>query len=181
MNEQLFLKQLSIQLKGLPEEDIEEIIEDYASYFSEARKNGLTEEETVKNLGHPLDIVKEIKASRKQEFSARPAGISQPRSLIVAFGLIFFNLIVVLGPVIGVIGGFFGIFVSCVAFIISPLLTIGSIIFLDGHLFDFFFSIVLCGIGILVLPYLGSFARKGKDVLQKYIEWNVNVVKGEDL
>lgn len=181
MNEELFLKQLSIQLKGLPEEDIEEIINDYASYFSEARASGLTDEEVVKNLGHPREIVRDIKATRTKEFSTKREKPSQPRLIIVACGLIFFNLVVVLGPVLGLMGGFVGLFVACVIMVISPLLATGSIIFLDGHLFDFFFSLVLCGIGIFGLPYLTSLAEKGIEILRKYIQWNLDVARGESL
>lgn len=178
MNEKLFLKQLSLQLKDLPEEEVEEIINDYASYFAEARENGLTEEEAAKNLGHPLDIVKDIKASRQDGSTVSSAESSQTGAVIVAFGLILFNLIFVLGPVFGIIGGFIGIIVACVAFIISPLLALGSVFFLHGHLFELFFSLVLCGIGILGFPYLRLLANKGIDIMRRYIDWNIQVVKG---
>src|SRR5699024_4876752 len=179
VNEQLFLKQLRIQLRGLPEKEVEEIIHDYASYFTEATKNGLSEEEAARNLGHPFEIAQDIKLSRKDALSSSTSGSFQARSIIVMIGLIFFNLIFVLGPDLGIIGAFFGIIVSGIVLIISPFLAFGSLLVQNGHLFELFFSIVFCGLGILAFPYLVKLAKKGRDLLHRYIQWNVRIVKGD--
>lgn len=180
MNEHLFLKQLRMQLRGLSEEEIDDIIEDYKSYFSEARESGLSDEEVTQNLGHPFDIAQDIKASSKQKPTYEKSNESfSAQSIIIMIALILFNLTFVLGPAIGVLGVFFAIIFSCVMFVISPLLVIATMLFGGGHLFELFLSLVLCGIGILVFPLLLSLMKKGKKYINQYIAWNVRLVKGE--
>src|SRR5699024_7513006 len=91
MNEELFLQQLSIQLKNLPEEDVAEIIADYEDYFAKARANGLSDKEAIENLGTPRDIVQDILATRKSEASSQ----TNSRSVFLAIALILFNVMIV--------------------------------------------------------------------------------------
>lgn len=174
MDEQLFLKQLSIQLKELPKEAVDEIIADYASYFSQARKSGLTDEEAIENLGHPREIVQEILAKHRQQ-SSNP---SKARTILLAIALIFFNLTIVLGPALGLIGAFLGMFLAVVIFIFSPLLVMGKFIFANGSLFELFMSIFICGLGIILVPYFKLGAVMGYEFLRKYIQWNKTIIKG---
>src|SRR5690625_1702925 len=131
MNEELFLEQLKIQLKDLPADEVAEIIADYEAYFVKARRNGLTDEEAVENLGQPREIVQDILAQR-QKSSSNP---SNARSTIIAIALIFFNVTILLGPLIGLIGAYFGLVVATIVFIISPLLVIFKFVISQGNYF----------------------------------------------
>ena len=98
----------------------------------------------------------------------------------LTIGLSFLNLIIVLGPAIGIAGILFGGWCASIAFILSPLLQTISIIlgFNQGYAFEIFLSIGLCGLGILLLIamyYITIFSSK---VFIKYCKWNVSVVKG---
>lgn len=180
MNEELFLKQLRIQLRGLSENDIEAIIIDYKSYFSDARESGLSEEDAVKTLGHPFDIAQDINSSKNQPDQHVGSNVSSSmRVIIITVALILFNLILVLGPAIGLIGGFFGIIISCGMFLISPLLVTLKLLFGFGHVIELFLSFILCGISILIFPFLLTLMKKGKYYLNQYISWNIRLVKGE--
>lgn len=181
MNEHLFLKQLRIQLRGLPSSEIEEIINDYQSYFSEARESGLSEQEATNQLGNPLDIARDIKVSTDSVSTKGTSNTTQIRSVIVMIGLAFLNFTVLLGPVLGIIGAFFGVIVSCVVFIASPFLVVGSMLFNDGQLFELFFSFALSGVGLLLFPLLTKLGRRGIELLKKYVEWNKRVIRGEVL
>lgn len=177
MNEELFLQQLSIQLKNLPEEDVAEIIADYEDYFAKARANGLSDKEAIENLGTPRDIVQDILATRKSEASSQ----TNSRSVFLAIALILFNVMIVLGPAIGLIGAFFGLLVGVVAFIIAPIFTIVKVVVFNGALFEMFVSFFLCGIGVLIVPYFKLGAEVGYDLLRKYYRWNIAIVKGENM
>jgi|SRR5690625_1279545 len=180
MNEHLFLKQLRIELRGLSDNEIETVLEDYRGYFSDARGNGLSEEDTVKSLSHPFDIAQDIKTSQKQATQHTESHVSSStQSIIVMIFLILFNLIIVLGPAIGVIGGFFGIIISCGLFMILPILVSLKLFFGAGHLFELFLSFILCGISILVFPSLLTLMKKGKHYLNQYVSWNIRLMKGE--
>lgn len=180
MNEQLFLKQLRIQLRGMPDEEIEDILEDYAGYFSAARESGLSDEEAAAHLGHPFDIAQDIKTSQKKPTITHSTSNSQVKSIIVLVGVVLFNMIIVLGPVLGVIGAFFGIVFSCFVLVISPFFVIGNLILGSGHWFELFLSFLLSGIGLLLLPLLISLAKKGKYYIKQYVTWNVKLVRGEE-
>lgn len=181
MDKYLFIKQLQIQLRGLPSEEIAEVIEDYEDYFREAQASGLSEEEITQRLGNPHDIAKDIKTSYYHQSPQRDSNASQMRNVIIFIGLVFFNLTIVLGPALGVIGSFFGLFVTGGVFVISPLLVIVSILLGNGHLFEFFLSLIFAGIGLLLLPLLLKLARAGSQLINRYIQWNVRLVKGGSL
>src|SRR5699024_11807444 len=119
--------------RGLPEKEIEEIIHEYASYFTEAAESGLSEKEAARNLGHPFKIAQDIKASRKHAFSSSASGSSQARSIILMIGLIFFNIIFVLVSALGLTGAFFVIIFSCIFLIISPFLSFVKLLFHNCH------------------------------------------------
>lgn len=179
MDEQLFLKQLSLQLKGLQEEEIQNIVSDYASYFSTARNKGLTDAEIIQQLGHPREIVKDILKNQQQPQS-RGTAESRIQSVIVGIGLILFNLIFVLGIALGLVGAFIGLFIACLTFIISPLLAGFSLMFYNGTLFEMFLSLTLCGIGLIIFPYFKKGAEKGLHLAKRYIQWNLQVIRGEN-
>lgn len=173
LDERLFLKQLSLHLKGLPQEEIDEIIAEYADYFSEARERGLSDVQIIEQLGHPREIVQDILANRSEQ--------SPLRLIILTIALIFFNVTFVLGPVLGLIGAYIGLFVALIVCITSPILAMIKVVFFDGYLFELFATFFLCGLSILLMPYLKTGAKIGYELLQKYAKWNVNIVKGENL
>ena len=47
MNRSMFLQRLRLGLYGLPEQEIESIVQSYDDFFKEAAENQLTEEEAV--------------------------------------------------------------------------------------------------------------------------------------
>src|SRR5699024_12603029 len=56
MNRSMFLQRLRLGLYGLPEEEIESIVQSYDDFFKEAAENQLTEEDAVQELGNQKDI-----------------------------------------------------------------------------------------------------------------------------
>lgn len=181
MDKYLFIKQLQIQLRGLPSEEIAEVIDDYEDYFREAKASGLSEEAITQRLGNPYEIAKDIKTSYYNQPPQRDSNTSQIRNVIILIGLVFLNLTIVLGPVLGIIGSFFGLFVSGCVVVLSPLLVVVSILFGDGHLFELFISLIFAGLGLLLLPQLMKLGRAGAQLINRYIQWNVRLVKGGTL
>lgn len=175
MNKKLFLSQLRIQLRGIPASEINDIIQDYEKYFNEAQASRLTEEQAAENLGNPRDIAKDL---IKQYNEKRENTNSQSRSIIVIIGLLFINLVFVLGLLLGAAGLFFGLIVGTIAFILSPIFALISLVSQDGHLFELFLSFTLFGIGLLAYPQLMRLGRFGYRQLQVYIEWNKRMMKG---
>lgn len=58
----IFLDTLRRGLQGLPHEDIEEIVSDYAAHFAESGSRGRGEAEVASALGDPARIARELRA-----------------------------------------------------------------------------------------------------------------------
>lgn len=64
MTSDAFLRRLRRGLHGFPNDEIEEIVGDYASHFSESVADGRSEAEVAEALGDPDRIAREIRADR---------------------------------------------------------------------------------------------------------------------
>ena len=62
MNKAAFLRCLRDGLAGLPAQDIDEILADYAAYFDEAHASGRSEEDVAAALGDPKRLARELRA-----------------------------------------------------------------------------------------------------------------------
>ncbi len=120
MNKKAFLHQLRKGLKGIPREDLEDILYDYREHIEAALEEGRTEEEITKKLGSPRKIAKQHKAEFyfNQAETKRTAG-SSIRAIMAGVGLSFFNIIFVLPIIltlyvvlIAVLGAFVGVVVA---------------------------------------------------------------------
>jgi uncharacterized membrane protein len=62
MNRVTFMRILRDGLAGLPADDINEILADYASYFDEAHASGRSEDDVAAALGDPRRLARELRA-----------------------------------------------------------------------------------------------------------------------
>lgn len=93
-------------------------------------------------------------------------------------GMVFFNLVIVLGLVIAAYGILFAAWVSVLAFITSPLLIIGAH-FIGLQAFAWTqmgLAILLALIGSLILPALISISRLMFDLSKRYLAYNLKVI-----
>lgn len=179
MNQEEFLSELRIFLHELPKDERAEIIEDYKEYFAIKLEEGLREEEVIRQLGSPREIASRIKGG--EESSQANKEQDKTRQLIVGICLAVFNLIFILGTVIAVIGVIFGLFIAAISFVLSPIAVIFKLLFGNGYLFEFFISLVLAGIGLLLLPSLIKFSKSFFNILERYAKWNMKLIRGESL
>ena len=181
MNRSMFLQRLRLGLYGLPEEEIESIVQSYDDFFKEAAENQLTEEEAVQELGNPKEIAEHIlqkteTTEEKRHATSRTSG----QQVLIVIGLILFNLCIMIGFIGSVFGMLFGAGIALLSCMIAPLLVLLKFLLVDGALlFELFFSIVLCGVSIIITPYFIKLCRFLFDALKRYIQWNVRVIDGE--
>lgn len=177
MSERLFLIELRMELRELPKETIDEIIEEYMDYFDQANKEGLSDGETIDRLGGNAkklanSIVEKIHAgkeeSQKDELSAR--------SILIAIGLILFNLIIMIGPLIGLAGAGLAVLIIFGLCLISPLLVLVNFIFQGGHVFELMISFVLFGGSLLIYPAVKKGFFGAIEGIKSYILWNKRVI-----
>ncbi|MDG4848026.1 DUF1700 domain-containing protein [Peribacillus frigoritolerans] len=179
MNKEQFLKQLNASLTRLSLEEREDILQDYEEYFEIGMEEGKSEQEISKSLGNPKQISKELMATYHlgQVEQTTSAG-NVMRAVWAVIGLGFFNLVIVLGPFIALIGVVIAGWVSAIGFILAPLGALFNLVLGNFQLFDLFFALGLCGIGIFIA--MGMFVATSaltKGFI-RYLKFNASLVKG---
>lgn len=176
MSERLFLLELKMELRGLPEDERNDILEEYEAYFQEAKKEGFTNEEIIDRLGGSAQV---LAASIMEKTKAQKEERSQTNapSIFIAIGLILFNIIIVLGPFVAFIGVGISFLIAFSVCLVSPLLVLCSFVVQGGHLFEFMVSLVLFGVSLLIYPWVVQGVHFVVDLVKKYIAWNKRVVQ----
>lgn len=183
MNKLDFLEELRYYLRNLSSQDQKEIIQDFEEHFDMGRSEGKTDEEIVRSLGSPQQIAKDLQSTQQYEkVPANHSAKNQSPRIGIIIGLFFFNLIIVLGPSIGIAGTILGIWVVAFSFVAQ--------LFIAGfqwiihpeyfYLFELFASITLAGSGLLIFIVINYVTNAAIRIFSKYIAFNVRLVKGED-
>ncbi|MFP3510309.1 DUF1700 domain-containing protein [Peribacillus sp. SIMBA_075] len=179
MNKEQFLKQLNESLIGLSLEEQEDILQDYEEYFAIGMEKGKTEQEISTSLGNPKQISKELLASyHLGQVEQSTSASNVIRAVWAVIGLGFFNLVIVLGPFMALVGVVIAGWASAIAFILAPLGVIFNLAVGNFQLFDLFFLLGLSGIGIFIA--MGMFVATSaltKGFI-RYLKFNASLVKG---
>lgn len=158
MSQQEFLKKLRRELEDLPAGDVDEIIEDYRSYFDEAVAAGRPLEDVIAAHGDPRQLAKELRTEldlRRWEKHHTPANF---RKAIFALGSLAVANIFILVPALLILSA-----VSLILFFILSLfgiIGIGTLLDLlsssyepsEGSAFYFIFR----GVGFLAASIGGG-------------------------
>ena len=189
MNKKQFLERLEKNLKGLPETEIKDILQDMAEYMDVGAERGRTEKELMDSLGNPRVLARHIKLEsyiKKAEESESASNIS--RAVFTSIGLSFFNLIFVLPPValaFAVLGGLFAASVSISAVGISGMLT-GFFFPLYAQYLTFTIHPVILVFGFIGICCFGILFFIGNIFLAKlfyrgivnYLKFNLGIIRG---
>ncbi|NDI35995.1 DUF1700 domain-containing protein [Chengkuizengella sediminis] len=181
MSKNDFLNQLEFLLKDVYESDKNEILYDFLEHFDIGLSNGKSEEELVRELGDPKVIAKDLLADYRVTKAEKDKSIGNMyKAILATFSLSFFNIVFIVGPVIGIFGVYLALCITAVVLTISPLLLIPNVMF-NGYAnieLNFFASIMLCGLGILMsigMIHTGKFLY---NVTLRYIKFNIKTIKG---
>lgn len=181
MTKEQFLNSLDTALRKLPKEDREEIKQDFMEHFLMGEAEGKSEKEIIAALGSPQQIGKEMAANYyvdQMETQITPGSIFKAIWAIIGLG--FFNLVIVLGPLIGILGILLGGWIAGMAFVLSPLLVLVNVFVYPGsfEFFDLFVATGLSGLGIFISIGM-YFATKAIIFgLIRYLKFNISLVKG---
>ncbi|WP_340372772.1 DUF1700 domain-containing protein [Peribacillus sp. FSL E2-0218] len=179
MNKEQFLKQLNDSLTRLSLEERQDILQDYEEYFTIGMEQGKTDQEISASLGNPKQIAKELLATYHlgQVEQTTSAG-NVMRAVWAVIGLGFFNLVIVLGPFIALVGVVLAGWASAIAFILAPAAALLNLIVSSFQLFDLFFSLALCGLGIFMAMGMFVATRALTKGFIRYLKFNASLVKG---
>ncbi|QGH33023.1 DUF1700 domain-containing protein [Gracilibacillus salitolerans] len=181
MNKKEFLTSLDSRLQKLSKEERLDILQDFSEHFEIGKEDGKTEEAIAHSLGSPSQIEKELLASYYVEKVESTSSASNVLKAVWAvIGLSFFNLVIVLGPFIALVSLIAAGWIAGTAFVLSPILFLINVAVFPGtfEFFDMFFSLTLCGLGLLVVIGMLFVTRYSTKGLIKYLNYNVNLVKG---
>lgn len=203
MTKHEFLAELASALQRIPDGERQDILRDYEEYFTDAAHAGRTDAEVIATLGQPSHIAKQLIAdhhlSRAQSNLTLASFL---KATLAVVSLTFFNLVFILGPLIGAIGFLFGLWVASISFVITPLLYIISLAFnlpsfgtesITGLLqqsdvpptiqqslvtFGGFITITASGVGLLGCVVLYSISRWCIRMFIRYMQANVAILRG---
>ena len=172
-----FIKELALEIRGLPQEDTERWLEYYIEMLDDRMEDGMSEQEAVASLGAPAKIVREILA--QTPISKLIKNKVTPKRKLRAWEIV---LVVLGSPIwltiaVSLAAAFFAIFASLWAGIVSVWAAELSVAVcgLAGVLFSFFLvgtgsvyqGLLLLGVGLFCagLSYFGFFLCKWLSVL----------------
>lgn len=120
MNRAHFMAQLRDGLAGLHHSDIDDIVADYESHFSDGAADGRTQEEVAAALGDPVRLARELRAEigfRRWEEN-RSAG-NFLGVVLALLGLATIDFIILLPFLCFLAALFFGLAVACLGMVVG--------------------------------------------------------------
>lgn len=198
MNRKEFLESLRNQLKNIPGEEIDDILQDYGDHITIGMEKGRNEEELIKSLGDPKEIAKQINVNyliKNAETKTSARNIF--RAVYATAGLGIFNLIFILPPFIIILFLLFVLFAVPILMMLTYLMVlVGSMFSLlaPGFFFktfegDFsgpeavgalFISIGSISLGLLILIggyYVSKVIFK---LVLMYLKFNLNIIQNKE-
>ena len=191
MNRDEYLDLLRLYLKDLPSGEIQDILLDYEEHFRIGISKGKTEEEISKELGSPKTIsdnyIESVDTGLSQGENIDYYNIENnnniTKRIFIGLLLVFFNLIIVLGPFLAIVGVLFSFYIVAISMIFAGgaslfgfpvmlLIPSSQLHFLTTFFFGIGF-IALGILGILLCLYLTKLLIK---LSVKYFNWNIELI-----
>jgi uncharacterized membrane protein len=190
--EQEYIRILKSRLEGtLPDEEMSDIVSDYAEHFRIGKAEGRSEEELFRSLGSPEDIAREVRAThlvKKAEDVRSCRNILH--AVLATIGLGLFNLVFVLIPFIILVLLLMVIFIVGIAFAVcGPVAGAFALLQLAGlpafaiwqsPAAGVFFSIGITTLGALLVIGDYFLARFFYLIGIRYLKWNIGVITGTE-
>ncbi|MDP7079550.1 MAG: DUF1700 domain-containing protein [Candidatus Undinarchaeales archaeon] len=190
MNRKEYIGTLRRHLRGVPKDDLEDVLDDYREHFEAGLEEGRSEDGIARALGSPKALARQLKADFMVQRAEDSASIENIlRAVLAAAGLGFFNLVFVLGPFLALVGVLFALFAVAVGFTFGGLTGIVAIILssiggygytIGGHPFiGLIFMIGLSLGGLLFVMVDMYLARAFAGLTVRYLKWNASIIKQE--
>lgn len=187
MNKSEFIRTLKESLGNVDEVEKNDILYDYEEHFRIGIENGKTEEDIAAGLGDPRIIAKSYNANSTVEKAVEnSSGKNVFKALLAAVTLSFFNLVIVLGPFIALVGVLIGLYAASISMALAGLFSIFAIIFMPFIPFNMtvginpIAAIFLCiGVACLgTLFFIGNcyLTKVFYKLTAKYLKWNMQVI-----
>lgn len=190
MNQQEYILQLKVQLSGMPQAEINDIVRDQEELIRDGMSAGRTEAAVLEGLGDPKELARNLKASYRIDQAQDEVKLSRQMSgAIGAVGALLvlapFNLIFVLGPFCGMMGlltagwavslAIGGAAVAALVFFLAQAALISAV--LSAKLASLFIFLGCIGLSAIFLIGMYHVTRLFLQLTLKYLKWNLNFIK----
>jgi len=190
MNRERFLFELKRSLGRMEESEKREILSDYEEHFRMGLSEGKSEEQIADLLGNPRILGKSYAIDSLLEEPKEGGGVtaaSVVRAVFASISLTFFNVIVVLGPFLGLVGVMIGLWATAVALplsgiaiVLAPVaaLIVPSFFSLStmSPAFLVFAGIGTAAVGVLAVIGMWKLSRLFVRVVAAYVKFNLRIV-----
>jgi len=190
MNRDTFLSELKYALGRMQESEKREVLADYEEHFRMGIAEGKSEEQIAASLGNPRLLGKSYAIDALLEEPKGGGGVSAVsvlRALFASISLGFFNLIFILGPLLGLVGVLIGLWAAAaslplagVATMVSPLVSLAApwLYTLSGlnSAFLVFAGIGVAAIGLLAVIGMWKLTRLFVLMIAAYVKFNARIV-----
>lgn len=187
MNRTEFLDSLKLHLQGMPLSEVNDILSDYEEHFEIGISKGKSEEEISRELGNTKDIANSYKTSYGNNYDET---INQNnntndgnRKILMILLVIAFNVVIVLGPYVAILGVILSFFVAGISIAFSGIALMFGIPFNFIHyianpsiITSLSFGVGLIALGILGIILTLYLAKWFYELTIKYIKWNVGII-----
>ena len=187
-----FLGELKIALKGLSDEERDEIIRDQDEYVRDAIAAGRDEEAVVASLGDPYVLANQLNVQNKIDRATNSTHF--PDQMRNVFGAVLailalapFNVIFVLGPFLFLLGMIFAGWACSLSALIAALSVLGVFLFkltffvvgIYTHLSALFLCLGLVGAGVLGIFLMTALTQFFFKATVSYLRWNLKFIEGK--
>ncbi len=154
-----FLDALADRLRGLPPDEIDELLDDYASHFAEGMAQGRSEAEIAAALGDPARLARELRAEaglRRWESARTPANFYAAMLGFLALIAVDFMFLLPLLGALALVA--LGLGLAMVGLCIAGLALSMRMFHLDHGLSLGYLTRILSGVGLIGLGVGGGAA-----------------------
>ena len=189
MTQKEFISVMEKNLRKLEPDERQDILADYNEHFFAGMEEGKTEDEISKNLGNPVSLARaQIAESITNQAETDRNFSNILKAVLATFSLSLFNIIFIIGPFFGLLGGIIGLWAGAVSLSLSGVATLMGLL-VSSYVRDqaagsglsiWFF--IFAGIGVSSLGGLASigmyYLSKGFfGITLKYVKFNISIVK----
>jgi len=192
MTKEEYLNQLKLELRGLEEKDINDIIRDQEEFIRDAMSAGRSEGEVLRSLGSPKSLADSLKLEYKvRRIDSAGSTWESYKEILGSWGVLLalapLNFLLLFGPVIAILSFMFTLILTSaiIVFIGAALLLIQFVVgFFAGFNFVQTAALLFGSIGVISLGLIGValfvlISQLFIKLFIGYAHWNISFVKGK--
>lgn len=181
MDKITFLNELEHQLKRLPNDVVDDIMNQYETHFYKENEKGKMDREIILSLNKPKHIAKKKYAKYAvTDAENKPDFDHLRRAVLATIGMSIVTLFFVVVPLI------FLLLLIIMSLFISLGMILAPIIVFLAHIYsglsefslsNYLFSFAYTGLGLMFLVIIIKIVCFLRKALLKYLKWNINFIK----